>query len=192
MLLWTIVWLKMSVRAPMATGPRWFKGRLEFVDGLLWVVGWWEASRRPTQRASCDSHMGKQNKIITREILILAMWCIEQKVIIFRCRTDIRDEPARPWRYLTAHFSNLLKDTSLKLLHNKATGLKIVVSNFYRDFFIISEVLSFFCDDGFLPFLHITQEPLYIFKIWLYHVKVRLKIYLNHYKFHFKNKFYMV
>ena len=55
-----------------------------------------EASRRSPQRASCYSHMGKQNNIITREILILAMWCFEQKVILFRCRTDIRDEPARP------------------------------------------------------------------------------------------------
>ena len=40
--------------------------------------------------------MGKQNNIITREILISAMWFIEQKLILFRCRTDIRDEPARP------------------------------------------------------------------------------------------------
>ena len=55
-----------------------------------------EASRRSTQRASCHSHMGKQKNIITGEILILAMWCMEQKVILFRCRTDIRDEPARP------------------------------------------------------------------------------------------------
>ena len=49
----------------------------------------------------CDAqrrvdHMGKQNNIITCEILILAMWRIEQKVIIFRCRADIRDDPARP------------------------------------------------------------------------------------------------
>ena len=55
-----------------------------------------EASRRSTQRASCHSHTGKQNNIITRETLILAMWCIEQKVILFRSRTDIRDELARP------------------------------------------------------------------------------------------------
>ena len=55
-----------------------------------------EASRRSTQRASCHSHTWKHNNIITGEILILAMWCIEQKVILFRCRTDIRDEPARP------------------------------------------------------------------------------------------------
>ena len=40
--------------------------------------------------------MGKQNNIITREILILAMWFIEQKVITFRFGTDIRDEPAQP------------------------------------------------------------------------------------------------
>ena len=40
--------------------------------------------------------MGKENIIITRQLLILAMLFMEQKVIIFRCRTDIRDEPARP------------------------------------------------------------------------------------------------
>ena len=39
--------------------------------------------------------MGKQNNIIIREILILAMWFMEQEVFPFRCRTDIRDEPAR-------------------------------------------------------------------------------------------------
>ena len=55
-----------------------------------------ETSRRSTQRASCYSQMGKQNNVITQEILILAIWFIEQKTIIFRCRTDIRDEPARP------------------------------------------------------------------------------------------------
>ena len=55
-----------------------------------------EASRRSTQRASCHSHMRKENNIITRERLILAMWFMEQKVILFQCRTDIRDEPARP------------------------------------------------------------------------------------------------
>ena len=42
-----------------------------------------EASRRSTQGASCHSHMGKQNNIITREILILAMWFMEQKLIFF-------------------------------------------------------------------------------------------------------------
>ena len=55
-----------------------------------------EASRRLTQKASCHSHMEKQNNIKTREILIFAIWFIEQKIIIFRCRTDIRAEPARP------------------------------------------------------------------------------------------------
>ena len=48
-----------------------------------------------TQRASCNSHMGKQNNI-TREILMLAMWFMKQKVILFRCRTNICDDPARP------------------------------------------------------------------------------------------------
>ena len=55
-----------------------------------------EASRRSTQRASCYSHMGKQNNIITRELLSLAMWLIRQKFIPFWCRTVIRDTPARP------------------------------------------------------------------------------------------------
>ena len=38
----------------------------------------------------------KKNNIITRETMILAMWIIEQKVIIFRCIIDIRNEPNRP------------------------------------------------------------------------------------------------
>ena len=41
------------------------------------------------------SHMEKQN-IITREILILAMWFMEHKIILFRCRTDILDKTTRP------------------------------------------------------------------------------------------------
>ena len=65
-----------------------------------------EASRRSTQRASCYSHMGQQNNKMAREILMSAMWFIERKVILFRCRTDIRDEPARPgdyavWRFIS-------------------------------------------------------------------------------------------
>ena len=54
-----------------------------------------EASRRSMQRASCHSHMGKQN-IITREIMILVTWFIEQKVTHFRCRSDTLDQPAGP------------------------------------------------------------------------------------------------
>ena len=105
-----------------------------------------EASRRSTQRASCYSHMGKQNNIINHEILILAIWFMEQKVIIFWCRTDIHDEPAWPeparsWRSLTAYFSNLLKFTSFKFSHNKVTSLKIVVSNFYRTYSAIKKEL---------------------------------------------------
>ena len=37
-----------------------------------------------------------ENRTNVREKFILAMWFIEQKVIIFRCRTDVRDEPVRP------------------------------------------------------------------------------------------------
>ena len=54
-----------------------------------------ESSIRSTHRASYYSHMGKQNNIIIREILISALWFKEKKVIKFRCRTNIRDEPAR-------------------------------------------------------------------------------------------------
>ena len=58
-------------------------------------------------------------------------WLIEQKVIIFLYGTDIRNEPARPvMTLLTAYFSNVVKDTNLKLLHNLDTGLEIVVSHF--------------------------------------------------------------
>ena len=107
------------------------------------------AKRRVARRstASFYSDMGKQNDIITREILICTMRFNEQKVVIFRCRTDVRDEPAwpepaqpeparpgpvqpgptRPWHSLRAYFSNVLKYTSLKLFHNVFTGFKIVV-----------------------------------------------------------------
>ena len=40
--------------------------------------------------------MEKQNNLITRKILILAMWFREQENNLFHCRIDIRDEPARP------------------------------------------------------------------------------------------------
>ena len=96
------------------------------------------------------SHMGKQNNIITRKILISVMRFMEQKVIIFRCKTDIRDElvrpepvrtgPTRPWRSLTTYFSNVSEDTNMELLHSIVNGLKIVVSNFHRDIFIGSKL----------------------------------------------------
>ena len=62
-----------------------------------------KASRRSTQRAFFYSLMEKQNNFITRELLIIATWSIEQKLIIFQCRTDVRDEhgrrePVRPGR----------------------------------------------------------------------------------------------
>ena len=101
-----------------------------------------------------------------------------------------RPDPARPWHSLTAYLSNVLKDTSSKLPHNIVTGLEIAVSYFHR------EVITFFCEHGFLKvsqtFSRITRELLKIFKIWLSHVKERLKTYKNHYRFHFKIKFYKV
>ena len=64
-------------------------------------------------------HMGKQNNSITREILMLAMWFIEQKTILFRCRIDNRDVPARPdprttSRSLTLYNSKCFEDKSLR------------------------------------------------------------------------------
>ena len=53
-----------------------------------------DASRRSTQKVSGYRQRGKQN-IIIREKLFLTMWFMEQKVILFRCRTDIHDKPAR-------------------------------------------------------------------------------------------------
>ena len=50
---------------------------------------------RRGQRRDAHSY-GKQNNIIICEILVLTIRFIEQKVIIFRCRTDFHDEPARP------------------------------------------------------------------------------------------------
>ena len=50
-----------------------------------------EAPRRSAQVASCYSHMWKLNNIITREVLTLAMWFIEEKIIIF-------DENRYSWR----------------------------------------------------------------------------------------------
>ena len=80
-----------------------------------------------------------------------------------------RPGPTRPRRSLTAYFSNMLKDTNLKRLHNLDTGLKIVVAKFYRDSFFSSEVIAFFYEDGLLlhlyTFLRITQEPLNNFKV---------------------------
>ena len=120
------------------------------------------ASRWSMQKASFYSHMGKQNNIITREKLILATWSIEQKVIVSWCRTDICDElarpeparpgPVRPWRSLTAYFSNLLKNKKLKLSHNIFTGLKTVALKFHIHFFISSEAIAFFAKTEFLHF----------------------------------------
>ena len=98
-----------------------------------------EASPPSTQRASCDSHMEKQNNIITREVLILATWFIELRFIIFRCETDISDEPARPEPAMTLFGDLFLKCveriTNSKILHYRDTGLKIFVSIFDKDFF---------------------------------------------------------
>ena len=65
--------------------------------------------RSTTQRASCYSQMGKQNNIITREILILAIWFMEQKTILSWCKTNIRDEPTRPEPGMTLFDGLVLK-----------------------------------------------------------------------------------
>ena len=100
--------------------------------------------------------MGKQN-IITREILILHMCLIDQNVIIFLCRTNFREDPARPGparprRFLTAYLSNVFEYTNLILLQNVDTGPKIAILYFHRDFFISSEVIAFFARTDFFHF----------------------------------------
>ena len=101
--------------------------------------------------------MGKQKNIVTREILFLAMWFMDQKVFLFWCRTDIRDEPARLdparlWRFLTEYFSTVWKDISLKLFHNIVIDHRIFVSCFYRNFLISSELIEFFAITYFCQF----------------------------------------
>jgi len=68
-------------------------------------------------------------------MLILAMWFIEQNVILFRCRIYIRDEPARPeparpWRSLPLYISESTEAMEFKFQHNVCILMKIVVSSF--------------------------------------------------------------
>ena len=134
----------------------------------------------------CENRTTSQ---LVKNWLYLCGW-LKKKIILFQCRADIRDGPARQWRSLTAYFSNVVRDTILKLLHNIVTCLIKFLMRFHHKF----RSYSFFCKDGFLPFLHtflrITQEPLNLFKIWLSHMKERLKTYQHHYMFYFINKFY--
>ena len=46
--------------------------------------------------------------------------------------------------FFTANYSNVLKYTNLKFLHDIAYDLKIVVSNFNIDIFVSSEVIVLF------------------------------------------------
>ena len=85
------------------------------------------AKHRVDRRRELNFHtyMGKQNNITARKTMILAMLFNEQKVNIFRCRIDIRDElarheparlgPAQPCRSLTVYFSNVFEDTNSKV-----------------------------------------------------------------------------
>ena len=123
-----------------------------------------ERRRETRQITSSCSHMGKQNNIITREISILAIWFMQQKVNIFWCRTDIRDEPAlpkpaRPGPAVTlfdGFFSNMLEEPNFKLLHNIDIDLKSVLSSFQRHFYINSEVIPFFVMTDFCSFYRKT------------------------------------
>ena len=50
----------------------------------------------------------------------------------------------------------MLEDTNTKFLHNIASGLEIVVSNFQRDVFISAEVIAFFTKVDFCHFTYIV------------------------------------
>ena len=73
-----------------------------------------------------------------------------------------------------AYFSVKLKDINVELSRNIVTGFEIVLLNCDTDIFVDSEVIGFFCEDGFLSLLHtflrISQETLTIFKIWLFYM----------------------
>ena len=78
---------------------------------------------------------------------------MEQKVIVLQCRTDIRDEPAQPGPSMTLFDGLFLKCVKrYELLYNTVVSLKIVVSNFYRDFFISSKAIAFFATTDFCHF----------------------------------------
>ena len=90
--------------------------------------------------------MGKQNNIITLEILILAMRFMEQKVFFFFFDVEPISVMSRPGSAMTLFDGLFLKCVRI------ITGLKIVVSFFQRDFFIDSEVIAFFVQTDFHPF----------------------------------------
>ena len=119
-------------------------------------------------------------------------------------------DPDRPWRSLTSYFSNVFKYTSLKLSYNTDSGLKIVVSNFHRDFFNSSEVRAFFTKTIFFSIftynfaynsrttkyfqnLNISRErtfediidPLYVFLISLIRYKIDFLCQINRFSHEF-------
>ena len=65
-----------------------------------------------------------------------------------------RPYPTRPWRSLTAYFSNVLKDTTLNLQLNIGTGLIILDVNFDWDFFISSVDIALFAKKDFVIFTY--------------------------------------
>ena len=75
------------------------------------------------------------------------------------------------WRYFTCvefvtcvEVLHVCDSTNLKLLRNLVPGLKIVVSNFHKDFFDNSKYIEFFAKTFLHTLLRISQEPLNIYK----------------------------
>ena len=66
---------------------------------LLFVVAS-EATERAkpaTSQASFSKlHTVRKKKRVSRELSVLEIWCIEQKMFVFAYKIDIRGEPARP------------------------------------------------------------------------------------------------
>ena len=59
-------------------------------------------------------------------------------------KTLNRPDPARPWRFLTAYFSESIKDMDVKFWHNLHSSLKFVISKFEVDIFDITDIKKYF------------------------------------------------
>ena len=104
----------------------------------------------------------------------------------------IRDEPARPSRFLTAHISDRWDDTNFKFIHSTFLSLKIVESSFEHDIlnrFETIALLRMTAPAIFQTFSRMRYEPHCILKIWFYHMKVRHRSYQSQFMFDLRNIF---
>ena len=121
----------------------------------------WVKRARSRELPSAVTYGSSQQRIY-RLVLISGTYSMEQKDIVFICKTYIRDEPARPdptrsWGSLTAYFSNLLKLMSLNILRDMEIGFKIYRIEFWSKYSLRFQKNSDFREGGFVHiFLYIT------------------------------------